>query len=137
MKYNKSISIDLSGKSSLGYIVAMQGDTSRYLHISLNQNSKPYIIPENAEAYCRYKPPDNSQNSIEAEIKDNTVIVDLADTLSYAGHINCDIVLHDKTKKVLTCALFTLRVTKTVVDPNIAIPDNFGSDNEVCVLPTT
>lgn len=137
MQYNKSLAIDISGESPFSYIAAVQGDTSRYLRISLNQNSKPYIIPENAEAYCRYKPPNNSQKSINAEIKDNMVVVDLADTLSHAGRISCDIVLRDKSKKVLTCALFTLCVAKTVADPSIVIPDNFGSDNEVCVPSTT
>ena len=95
MEINQSILLNLSGEPQCINLPAKQGDIhTRYLTCSFQMNQTPYVIPASATARVCFHKPDDLCVVQDAEIRDNTVILELTQQmLAVPGTAQCEICL--------------------------------------------
>lgn len=112
LSYVKKITLDVSGGVSNRVIEAKQGDiNSRYLQITLIQNDKPFIIPENTTVRIGGTKPDGHCFLNDGDIYNNAVYVELTEQmLAVGGREKCDVSLYNGTRR-LSSVTFHIDIT--------------------------
>lgn len=108
LSYVKKITLDVSGGISNRVIEAKQGDVkSRYLQITLIQNDKPFIIPENTTVRIGGTKPDGYCFLNDGDINDNYVYVELTDQmLAVEGREKCSVSLYNGASRLSSVTFF-------------------------------
>lgn len=113
------ITIDLSSYNNFDYVRAVQGDQkTRYIHITLLENQKPYVLSD-IKAVLRGTKPDGKTIYNNCGISDDgEIIVELTEQiLAFAGIGKYEIALYDTDESVITSFPFNIYVSPAQFNP--------------------
>ena len=126
------ISLDIHDTGSQVSISAKKGDTARSLHITLQENGKPYRIAEGCSAVFTGVKPDKNYLFNDCTIKDNVIIYDFTEqTVPVVGQVHCEVTLYDANNEGITSPRFDI-----VVDDVIYNDEEIVSSDEATALIT-
>ena len=111
MKITKTITIDLSKRTTPEMLYAKQGDEgSRFVQITLTEDGNPYLPPEGAGATLRCRKSDGKAVINPAVINsDGTITVELTQqVLAAAGPVQADVSLNGAAGEILSSLSFLI-----------------------------
>ena len=109
------ISLDIHETASQVSIYAKKGDTARSLHITLQENGRPYRIAEGCSAVLTAHKPDGNPLVNDGTIEENSILYTFTDqTAAAVGVVRCEVVLYDSQNNRITSPRFDIVVEDRV-----------------------
>ena len=119
------ISLDIHETASQFSIYAKKGDTARSLHITLQENGRPYRIAEGCSAVLTAHKPDGNYLVNDGTIEENSIFYTFTDqTAAAVGVVKCEVVLYDSQNNRITSPRF-----------DIVVEDRVYNDEEIISSP--
>lgn len=132
MKSSTSISLDVSRSTAPPIVFAKQGDSSRYVNITITDNGKPYTLDSGITARIRAVKADKKAVFNNATIENNVIVAELTEQiLAVEGYVIAEISLY-KENSLLTTQYFYIAVQRSAVSD-----DEITSTNEYKALAET
>ena len=122
----KTIFLDITEKTPLGYIYAKQGDiNTRTLKIQLLNDGAVYDIPADATARFRLRKPDRTQVLNDAVISDNFIMAELTEQcLCVEGVAVAEVGLYGADGSLLTSETFMIKIVSGAVNESEIMSSN-------------
>lgn len=117
----QKISLDIHKTGSQLAVSMIRGDTKRYLHITLTEGGKPYVITRGCLAsFIALKSDDRCVSHLcEIDYENSTIIYNIKpQTVAVPGTVKCQIELIGNDGGILTSPEFSLIVGDTLYDQN-------------------
>ena len=128
------ISLDIHDTGSQVSISAKKGDTARSLHITLQENSKPYRIEDGCYAVFTGVKSDGNYLFNDCIIKDNVIVYDFTEqTVPVVGQVKCEVVLYDSNNERITSPHFDIMVEDVIYNDE----EIFSSDEANALISAT
>ena len=129
MKSSTSISLDVSRSTAPPIVFAKQGDSSRYVNITITDSGKPYTLDSGITARIRAVKADKKAVFNNATIENNVIVAELTEQiLAVEGYVIAEISLY-KESSLLTTQYFYIAVQRSAVSD-----DEITSTNEYKAL---
>ena len=131
MEVTKTIMVDISDQSVSQIVYAVQGDSARFIELSMFSDLYPWIVPKDSSIYVAYTKPSGksekvlSENGSPIATSEGSLIKLKIPTamLCEVGSVATVVVVLDKTGKQIATFPFVVRVSKNpAIDANEAEP---------------